>query len=614
MLGKELGTNNSILGTVSFSFKLLDQKSRRKILGIFLVQSSLSILDLIGVGLMGVLGAVAVRGIQSEQNTGKAAQVLRLMGISKLDFQSQVIFLALLACVALVLRTLLSIYFGRRILYFLSRKSGEISAKIANALLKRPLVEIQENSTQQTLFSITSGVNALTLGLIGTTLALLTDFILLLFIFFGLVFVDPIMAISTLLLFGLISVVLYRLLHNRAQKLGTMESQVSISSNETIIEILSSYRESFVRSRIGYYSSKIERQRLKLSDVTAEMAFMPNISKYVLEISVVIGALLIGALQFFVDDAMHAISTLLVFLAAGTRVAPAVLRTQQGAIQIRSSMGQCAPTLKLLSNLSLETSFDHGSHVPDMEYRDFNPKIEISSASYRYPLSLENALTDINIEISPGSVVAVVGASGAGKSSLVDLILGILSPQKGSVSISDRTPQKAINKWPGAIGYVPQDVFIADTTIRENITLGYEDCHENDLHLWNCLQKAQLVDVVENLPDVLNSEVGENGSKLSGGQRQRLGIARALFTNPKLLILDESTSALDSKTESDLSDAIGALKGKVTVILIAHRLSSIRQADAVILLDKGKVLCSGTFDEVRKQNPEFDHQANLMGL
>jgi ATP-binding cassette subfamily C protein len=249
------------------------------------VQSSLSILDLIGVGLMGVLGAVAVRGIQSEQNTGKAAQVLRLMGISKLDFQSQVIFLALLACVALVLRTLLSIYFGRRILYFLSRKSGEISAKIANALLKRPLVEIQENSTQQTLFSITSGVNALTLGLIGTTLALLTDFILLLFIFFGLVFVDPIMAISTLLLFGLISVVLYRLLHNRAQKLGTMESQVSISSNETIIEILSSYRESFVRSRIGYYSSKIERQRLKLSDVTAEMAFMPNISKFFNKIS-----------------------------------------------------------------------------------------------------------------------------------------------------------------------------------------------------------------------------------------------------------------------------------------------------------------------------------------
>lgn len=614
MHGKSIGMKSSILNTVKYSFNLLDQRSRKKIVGVFLIQSSLSMLDLLGVGLMGVLGAVAVRGIQSEQSSGKAAQVLQLMGIAELDFQNQVVFLACLACSALVLRTLLSIYFGRRILYFLSRKSGEISAKVVNALLKKPLVDIQAFSTQQTIYSVTSGVNALTLGLLGTTLALLTDFVLLLFIFLGLLFVDPIMAISTLFLFGLISTVLYGLLHNRAQKLGTMETQFSISSNETIIEVLSSYRESFVRSRIGFYARQIEKQRLSLSDVTAEMAFMPNISKYVLEVSVVVGALIIGALQFFVQDAMHAISTLLVFLAAGTRVAPAVLRTQQGAIQIRSSMGASAPTIDLLKTLDINEIINQHWNTPDFNYAGFNPEICIYQASYNYPNSLEEALIEISLEIGAGSVAAIVGSSGAGKTSLVDLILGILTPREGTVSISGLAPKAAINQWPGAIGYVPQDVYIANTTIRRNIALGFDGDVQNDAHLWKCLEVAQLAEVVESLPEKLDTEVGENGSKLSGGQRQRLGIARALYTNPKLLILDESTSALDGKTELDLSDAIAALKGNATVILIAHRLSSIRQADKVILLDRGRVFCSGTFEEVRRMNPDFDQQANLLGL
>jgi ABC-type multidrug transport system fused ATPase/permease subunit len=176
------------------------------------------------------------------------------------------------------------------------------------------------------------------------------------------------------------------------------------------------------------------------------------------------------------------------------------------------------------------------------------------------------------------------------------------------------SPSDVIKKWPGAISYVPQDVLVINSTIRENVVLGFESGLIEDREVWEALRIAQLDDFVRSLPDGLDNHVGERGTMLSGGQRQRLGIARAMFTNPQLLVMDEATSSLDGKTESDLGEAILQLKGKVTVILIAHRLSSIRNVDKVIYLDKGAVIAQGTFDELRVSVPEFDQQVKSMGM
>jgi ABC-type multidrug transport system fused ATPase/permease subunit len=210
--------------------------------------------------------------------------------------------------------------------------------------------------------------------------------------------------------------------------------------------------------------------------------------------------------------------------------------------------------------------------------------------------------------------LAIVGTSGSGKTTLVDLLLGVLQPESGIVSISGKTPLDAITKWPGAISYVPQTVSLIEGTIRENICMGFTQNQISDELVLKAIDSASLREFISNTPAGLDTEVGEIGSKLSGGERQRIGIARALLTNPKLLILDEATSSLDGETEAEIGEAIQSIKGEVTVVMIAHRLSTVRNADIVLYLEKGQVRSLGTFDQVRESIPNFDAQAKLMGL
>jgi ABC-type multidrug transport system fused ATPase/permease subunit len=208
----------------------------------------------------------------------------------------------------------------------------------------------------------------------------------------------------------------------------------------------------------------------------------------------------------------------------------------------------------------------------------------------------------------------LVGPSGAGKTTIVDVLLGILPPQSGTVLISGLSSLDAIEKWSGAISYVPQDVMISNGTVRENVSMGYPEDISRDEFVWDALRVAQLSEFIASLPGRLDSQVGDRGTKISGGQRQRLGIARAMFTKPQLLVLDEATSSLDGETEANISDAIQAMRGTVTVVMIAHRLSTVRNADVLVYLEDGKIRSVGTFEEVRSQVPDFDRQAQLMGL
>ena len=210
--------------------------------------------------------------------------------------------------------------------------------------------------------------------------------------------------------------------------------------------------------------------------------------------------------------------------------------------------------------------------------------------------------------------MAFVGSSGAGKSTLVDLLLGVLIPDSGQIIISGERPSIAIETSPGAIAYVPQDVATAIGTVRENIALGFPNEFATDERIYKALKIAHLETFVDSLENKADTQVGERGAKLSGGQRQRLGIARAMFTNPKLLVLDEATSSLDAETEASVSAAIQSLRGGTTILMIAHRLATVRTADLVIYLADGHILAQGNFAEVRASVPDFDKQARLLGL
>jgi len=605
---------NTISTNLLGALNVLSREQKRKVLFVAVIQASLSVLDLIGVAAIGLVGALAVTGVQSKNPGDRVGQALEIINVENLTLQNQVAVLGIVAAVLFTVRTIVSIILTRKILFFLSRCGALISGDIVEKLLSQPLSMVQSRSSQETLFSVTHGVNSLTVKLVGGLTTIFSDVVLLLVICVGLFVIDPILALSTVLFLSITALVLYFSMSRRARKLGIRYGELNILGDQKILEVLNSYREALIKNRRKYYADNIRDSRISLANVTAEFTFMPNISKYVIEISLVLGAVLISASQFLLQDASRAVATLGVFLAAGSRLAPAILRIQTSAIQVRLSGGEAKTTLDLINSLPAGEPRSTFSQTFKTEFPSFVSKVEINDLTYSYENQSLPTLKNISIAIQAGELVALTGPSGAGKTTLVDCMIGALSTETGCVKISGLSPLGAIEKWPGAIGYVPQDVVMLNTTIKENVIFGYSANEVPEANINDALRKAHLFDHVSGLENGMNSYVGDKGTKLSGGQRQRLGIARALVTKPKLLILDEATSSLDGKSEADISDSINEFRGEVTTIIIAHRLSTIRTADKVIYMNNGSIEFVGTFDEVRRNVPEFDNQAKLMGL
>jgi ABC-type multidrug transport system fused ATPase/permease subunit len=606
----KLGT----LRVIRRSLDLLPHSDKRKFAIVILLQFFLGLLDLVGVAIIGIIGALSIAGINSGMPGDRTQQVLELLNLSNISFQSQVALLGLGATFFLLARTFFSIFLSRKILSFLSYRGAAISANLVSKLLTQPLLGIRKNNSQETLFALTSGIQNLTMGVLATTINLISDFSLLLLLGLGLFYVDWITAVAALVFFVVVTLLIYYFSSTKSHNLGKVNTELGIVSAETILEVLNVYRELAVRNRREYYSRRIASDRKNLAGILAQIQFLPNISKYVMESSMVIGGLFLASVQFLLSDAKHAFATLTVFLAAGTRIAPAVMRVQQGLIMLKGAVGAAGPSLKLVAELSGAQLSKTSSDDLRTDHSGFNPTLCIENVSYTYPGNDIPTLNNLNVSIRAGEAVAIVGPSGAGKTTLIDLILGLLEINIGEVSISGETPSTAIEKWPGAIAYVPQDVVIINGTVKENLGIGFPEASISDDSCFEALRVAQLEDFVRTLPSSLSTKISESGSNLSGGQRQRLGIARALLTKPKVVILDEATSSLDAQTEVDISNALLALRGSVTTITIAHRLSTVVHADTVLYIEKGRILAKGTFEEVRTQVPNFDKQAQLMGL
>lgn len=595
------------------SLALLDRQDRKKVVLVTLIQISLSFLDLLGVATIGALGALTVNGVQSRGPGNRVSQLLGWLGIEDATFQSQIAVLGVIAAGLLVVRTLLSVFFTRKTLFYLSRRSAVISSRLVGRVLSQPLLALREKSSQETIFALTRGVELITMGVIGTSVTLVADISLLIVLSIGLFVVNPLLAFMTTIMFGSIGFFIFRLMRNRARDLGIRMSEYGYTSNRKILEVIQTYREAIIHGRRPYYIDSIASLRHKLSNATAELTFMPMISKYVFESAIVIGALVLSAIQFTQEDAPRAVATLAIFLAAATRLAPAVLRLQQGALGIKSSIGGAAETFSLIDNLN-SSKYREEQTISDLKPRsEFVPKIELIDVSFDYGGS-EWALRDIDLVLDPGKSLAITGPSGAGKTTLIDVLLGIITPSSGSALISGIPAKETISHWPGAISYVPQDIFIVEGSIKENVGLGFSVDLIDEGDVWSALERAHLADFVRGLPGGIEYNVGEFGGKISGGQRQRLGIARALYTKPRLIVLDEATSALDNETESYISESLRELKGEVTVIMIAHRLSSVKICDLVAYVENGKIVSIGKFDEVRALVPNFDKQARLLEL
>lgn len=300
---------------------ILQKRDRLKIYAVTTIQIGLSFLDLVSVALIGLLTALTINGIQSKKPAGTISMVITELGINNFSFQQQAAILGISAGALLVMRTVLTLWFSRKLLLFLNLKGAEFSSRLIAGLLKQPHLTIQGNSVQETIFLVTVGVGAITNGVIAVGVSLVADSALLLVMLVGLTFVNPIISLSTTLAFGLVGFALFQILKKRASSLALSDASWTVKSNQKLEEVLISYREATVRDRKEYYSNLISEYRFKMARAQAEAMFIPTISKYVVEMALVLGSLILAAVQFLLFDAIHAISILSIFLAAGSRIA-----------------------------------------------------------------------------------------------------------------------------------------------------------------------------------------------------------------------------------------------------------------------------------------------------
>lgn len=609
--------------SIKVSLGLLPKRDQRLLGFVIVVQFFIALLDLVGILLLGVVATLAAAAFSGSTVAGGPLGNLIAYFPTNVEF---VIGLSVLAGFVLISKSILGLYLTRRIFRFLANRQALVSGNLAQRLLRRPLLEIQARSSQQTSVALTEGVNALTLNTLGPAAVIAAELSLIIALLAGLLIVDPLVALFSVAFFGVLMLVLHSLLGPWATRLGQRQTSAEIGSIEVIQHSLRVYREITVLGRRGLFIKRFQNLRWDAAKVLADQFILSQVGKYVFEIGLVVGGGLLVLLVALTRDLAAGIGVITVFLAASARLFPSLLRMQSSLSNIRLATGTGTVTLELVSDLEKAEENDYSQFVasPEVEkfaisayeryYGGFNPVVSLSNLSIAYPSSQNLALNSVSFDVKANHMVALVGSSGAGKSTLADVILGVLEPDTGSVLISGVDPHKCIERWPGALAYVPQDVAVLSGTVRENVALGIPLELINDSLVWEALERAQLSTFLRVSRDGIDTVVGENGVQLSGGQRQRLGIARALYSRPKLLVLDEATSALDAETERIITETLDSLAGDVTLIVIAHRLATVRHCDQVIHLSEGRITGRGTFEEVRAQVPEFNRQAELLGL
>lgn len=603
------------------AFALLNPRDRRLLRVAMLLQALTSLLDLLGVLLIGLVGALAVTTIQSAPPPQVVTDFAGRLGLGDLSSQALVALLAGSAAVLLLSKSLISGFITRRVFVFLANRQALITARLAKELLARPLTFLQQRSSQVTAFALIQGPAAAALLILGQLVVVVAEVALLVALGFALLLIDPLVTLGATAFFALVGFILQRAMGEWASRLGREVAAADIASLNAIQEALSAYREVSVADRRELYVERVQALRWSAAQAGADRLFITQVPKYVFEAALVLGALALAGALFATDSASAAMGTLALFLAAATRVMPSLLRLQSATITMRDAAGVAEPTFALAAELG--NPLDIATMPTDpvalrkrisRGYPDFSGGVELDDITVRYPGAQRDALAGVTVVVPPGTSLAVVGRSGAGKSTFADVVLGVLDPVTGTAAIDGVLARSATAKWPGGIAYVPQTVTIAQGTIRDNVALGLPREAVDDDAVWAALRRAHLADHLQQEREGLDTVVGEGGLLLSGGQRQRLGIARALYTRPRLLVLDEATSALDAETEQAIGETLRGLEGEVTLIVVAHRLSTVRHSDALLYLDEGRVEALGTFNEVRAQVPALERQAALMGL
>jgi ATP-binding cassette, subfamily B, bacterial PglK len=497
---------------------------------------------------------------------------------------------------------------------FIWRRFAMIGSNLFRHYMSAPYEFHLKRNTAELLRNVTQEAQEMAKYVMIPLLILAMDIVIVIGIFAMLLWVEPLITLMVILLLGGGGGMFLKFIKNTTRAYGKTGQNDRAYMIRSVNEGLGGFKDARVLNREGFFFKKFLYHIRSYGKSQTYREVASASTKPVVETIAVSGMLLIALLLYWQGRGMETVIPVLTLFGAATiRLMPAIKGSASAITNLRYYLYTVEPIfddtvqLTTVSKANRKTAvFLHEKNNTDADTRLLlKVSIKFNNVSYSYPGSNVHAVRNLSFSIPKGDVIGFVGASGAGKTTIVDLVLGLLEPKEGSITADGININSDLQSWRRNIGYIPQFIFLADDTIRNNIAFGLADHEIIESKVNNAIKASQLTDMINSLPNGVDTVIGERGTRLSGGQRQRIGIARALYHNPQVLIMDEATSALDNVTEKLVIEAIEKLRGERTIIMIAHRLSTVRHCDRLYMMRDGRIAESGTHDELINLNSEF---------
>lgn len=596
-------------------FSLLTQSQRKRFFSLQIMVVLMAIAEIVGVASIVPFMALVGDMTLLQQDTW-IASIYQFSGIkSETNF---VFVLGFSVLFSLVLSAIISMLTTWRLAMFASKVGAEIGDRLYVHYLDQNWLFHANGSSAQLTKRIANETTRLTGQVLLPLMQMNARLMLVLFIATALIVYDPMVAVVGLVFFTLSYFLLYKLVRKKLQNNGASISQVYEQRFRLMGEGFGGIKDLMLLGRTDHYKNAFKNTGLILAHGLGTNTALANVPRYFMEL-VAFGSMitlvlyLLAAHQGNLGMVLPLIS---VYALAAFKLLPAFQQIYNSTAQIKGNLAAFNSIKQdMLASQPLSHQNEPDKYSDDdlctVDFENWR-HIELKSINFNYAKNLHDVLSNINMSLPKNNVIGIVGPSGSGKSTLIDLVLKLIEPVSGVIQI-DGIVVDALNKrkWQKNIGFVPQSIYLSEGSIAENVAFGIDKRSISIDKVNSALKLSHLDELVASLPKGMHTQVGERGVKLSGGQRQRLGIARALYSDPSILIFDEATSALDGITEKMVMEAIQDFAGKKTIILIAHRLSTVKKCDCIYLLDKGEIVASGTYDQLVEKNQQFKKMASF---
>ena len=589
-------------------FNLLSPSQRKRFYALQFLVIVTSILEILGVASIIPFIDLVGNMSQLEQNTF-FAEIYRQSGIAS---ESQFIFLVGLGVLGLLfVSMIISIFTTWRQSMFASKIGTEIADRLYTHYLNQDWLFHASTSSAQLTKKIATETMRITASVLVPLILINSKLILSVFMSIGVFLYDPKVALIGLSIFAIAYFILFRGFRKQLNKNGIAISKINEERFRLMNEGFGGIKDILLMGRNSSFIERFKKSGKTLAYSQGTNVALAQAPRYFVEL-IAFGTM-ISLILYLIASHNGNLGTILPILSVYALVIIKLLPSLQ---QIYSSMAIIKANIPAFESIQqdLFDSLHKESKSHMFERNCFTPKqnITLENITFTYPNKDEPALNKLDMRISVNNVIGIVGPSGSGKSTLIDILLGLIYPQNGHLKVDN----KIINienrrSWQNTIGFVPQSIFLSEGTIAENVAFGIPNNLIDFDQINQALEIANLSEFVKNLKNGINTKVGERGVQLSGGQRQRIGIARALYHNSQVLVLDEATSSLDGITEKMIMGAIDAFSGKKTIILVAHRLKTVQKCDQIFFIDKGNIVDQGTYQELIRTNKQFKNMSNL---